>query len=105
MIRWLPGLVGLSLAATQVLAADPVQIGLGYLGVAGTRSTLSLMKRTDPSPRVTFTPPVCRLRAATVLLGPLSPLMQGRFSCGWLSHQPTYSRSGLRLSFSLSAMA
>src|SRR5437879_3447353 len=45
MIRWLPGLVGLSLAATQVLAADPVQIGLGYLGVAGTRSTLSLVEQ------------------------------------------------------------
>jgi hypothetical protein len=55
------------------------------------KSTVSQMKRTDPSPRVTFTPPGCRLRAAAVLLAPLSPLMQGRFSCGWLSHQP---RSG-----------
>ncbi|WP_369722323.1 ABC transporter substrate-binding protein [Bradyrhizobium sp. LLZ17] len=45
MIRWLPGLIGLSLAATQVLAADPVQIGVGYLGVAGTRSTLSLVEQ------------------------------------------------------------
>lgn len=45
MIRWLLGLMGWSLAATQVLAADPVQIGVGYLGVAGTRSTLSLVEQ------------------------------------------------------------
>src|SRR5437764_3351919 len=45
MIRWLPGLIGLSLAATQVLAAEPVAIGIGYLGVAGTRSTLSLVEQ------------------------------------------------------------
>jgi ABC transporter substrate binding protein (PQQ-dependent alcohol dehydrogenase system) len=50
MIRWLPGLiglclVGLSLAATQALAADPVTIGVGYLGIAGTRSTLSLVEQ------------------------------------------------------------
>ncbi|QPF93671.1 ABC transporter substrate-binding protein [Bradyrhizobium commune] len=38
-------LVGLSLAATQALAADPVMIGVGYLGIAGTRSTLSLVEQ------------------------------------------------------------
>ena len=43
MIRWLLGLIGLGLAATSALAAEPVQIGVGYLGVAGTRSTLSLV--------------------------------------------------------------
>ncbi|MBR0774358.1 ABC transporter substrate-binding protein [Bradyrhizobium diazoefficiens] len=45
MIRWLLGLIGLGLAATQALAADPVMIGVGYLGVAGTRSTLSLVEQ------------------------------------------------------------
>lgn len=45
MIRWLLGLIGLSLAATQTLAADPIAIGVGYLGVAGTRSTLSLVEQ------------------------------------------------------------
>ncbi|WP_440638096.1 ABC transporter substrate-binding protein [Bradyrhizobium sp. PUT101] len=45
MIRWLVGLVGWSLAATSVLAADPVTIGVGYLGTAGTRSTLSLVEQ------------------------------------------------------------
>jgi ABC transporter substrate binding protein (PQQ-dependent alcohol dehydrogenase system) len=45
MIRWLLGLIGLCLAAAQALAADPVTIGVGYLGVAGTRSTLSLVEQ------------------------------------------------------------
>ncbi|MGX4803060.1 ABC transporter substrate-binding protein [Bradyrhizobium guangdongense] len=45
MIRWLVGLIGLALAATQALAADPIEIGLGYLGVAGTKSTLSLVEQ------------------------------------------------------------
>jgi ABC transporter substrate binding protein (PQQ-dependent alcohol dehydrogenase system) len=45
MIRWLAGLIGLSLAATQALAADPTLIGVGYLGIAGTRSTLSLVEQ------------------------------------------------------------
>ncbi len=45
MIRWLLGPIGLCLAATQALAADPVTIGVGYLGVAGTRSTLSLVEQ------------------------------------------------------------
>ncbi|MCK1709006.1 MULTISPECIES: ABC transporter substrate-binding protein [unclassified Bradyrhizobium] len=45
MIRWLGVLIGFSLAATQVLAADPALIGVGYLGLAGTRSTLSLVEQ------------------------------------------------------------
>lgn len=45
MIRWLVGLIGLGLAATSASAADPVMIGLGYLGIAGTRSTLSLVEQ------------------------------------------------------------
>lgn len=45
MIRWLVGLIGLGLAATSAFAADPVMIGVGYLGIAGTRSTLSLVEQ------------------------------------------------------------
>ncbi|MDE5442345.1 ABC transporter substrate-binding protein [Bradyrhizobium sp. CSA207] len=45
MIRCLVVLIGLSLAATQARAADPALIGVGYLGVAGTRSTLSLVEQ------------------------------------------------------------
>ena len=45
MIRWLVGLIGLGVAATSALAADPVAIGVGYLGIAGTRSTLSLVEQ------------------------------------------------------------
>ena len=45
MIRWLVGLIGLALATTQALAADSIEIGVGYLGVAGTRSTLSLVEQ------------------------------------------------------------
>ena len=37
MIRWLAGLIGVGLAATSALAAEPALIGVGYLGVAGTR--------------------------------------------------------------------
>lgn len=45
MIRWLLGSIGVCLAAAQALAADPVTIGVGYLGIAGTRSTLSLVEQ------------------------------------------------------------
>jgi ABC transporter substrate binding protein (PQQ-dependent alcohol dehydrogenase system) len=45
MIRWLLGPIGLCLAAMQALAADPVTVGVGYLGVAGTRPTLSLVEQ------------------------------------------------------------
>ncbi|SFI45352.1 ABC transporter substrate-binding protein [Bradyrhizobium sp. Gha] len=45
MIRWFVGLIGLAVAATQALAADPVEINVGYLRVAGTKSTLSLVEQ------------------------------------------------------------
>ncbi|KRP99796.1 branched-chain amino acid ABC transporter substrate-binding protein [Bradyrhizobium yuanmingense] len=45
MIRWLAGLIGFGLAATSAFAADPVTIGVGYLAIAGTRSTLSLAEQ------------------------------------------------------------
>ena len=45
MIRRLAGAIGLSLLASHALAADPVMIGVGYLGIAGTRSTLSLVEQ------------------------------------------------------------
>ena len=45
MIRWLAGLIGFALAATSALAAEPALIGVGYLGVAATRSTLSLVEQ------------------------------------------------------------
>ncbi|AWM02631.1 ABC transporter substrate-binding protein [Bradyrhizobium amphicarpaeae] len=45
MIRWLAGLIGLGLAATSALAAEPALIGIGYLGIAGSRSTLSLVEQ------------------------------------------------------------
>ena len=45
MIRRLVGLIGLSLMASQGLAADPVEIGIGYLGQAGVKSKLSLVEQ------------------------------------------------------------
>lgn len=45
MIRRLVGLIGLSLLASQALAADPVEIGIGYLGQAGVKSKLSLAEQ------------------------------------------------------------
>ena len=45
MIRWLIGALGLSVVATHALAADRVEIGIGYLGHAGVRSTLSLVEQ------------------------------------------------------------
>ena len=45
MIRWLVGAIGLSLVATHALAADPVEIGIGYLGHAGVKSKLSLVEQ------------------------------------------------------------
>jgi ABC transporter substrate binding protein (PQQ-dependent alcohol dehydrogenase system) len=44
MIRWLIALIGLSIAATPVCAADPIQIGIGYLGRAGVKPKLSLVE-------------------------------------------------------------
>lgn len=43
MLRWLVGLLVLSLAATRALAAEPTEIGIGYLGRAGVKQTLSLV--------------------------------------------------------------
>ena len=45
MIRWLVGAIGLSLVASHALAADPVEIGIGYLGQAGVKSKLSLVEQ------------------------------------------------------------
>jgi ABC transporter substrate binding protein (PQQ-dependent alcohol dehydrogenase system) len=45
MFRWLVGLIGLALAATQALAADPVEIRVGYLRLAAIKSTLSLVEQ------------------------------------------------------------
>ena len=42
--RWICA-IGFSIVATQALAADPVEIGIGYLGHAGVRSTLSLVQQ------------------------------------------------------------
>ena len=45
MIRWWLGLLALSLAATQTLAAGPTEIGVGYLARADVKSTLSLVEQ------------------------------------------------------------
>ena len=45
MIRWLIGAIGLSVVASHALAADPVEIGIGYLGQAGVKSKLSLVEQ------------------------------------------------------------
>ncbi len=45
MIRWLVAAIGLSVVATPVLAADPVEIGIGYLGHAGVKAKLSLVEQ------------------------------------------------------------
>ena len=45
MIRWLVGAIGLSVVATHALAADPIEIGIGYLGHAGVKSKLSLAEQ------------------------------------------------------------
>ena len=45
MIRWLVGMIGLSLVATHALAAEMTEIGIGYLGQAGTKSKLSLVEQ------------------------------------------------------------
>jgi ABC transporter substrate binding protein (PQQ-dependent alcohol dehydrogenase system) len=42
MIRWVTAAI-LGLAATHAFAAEPVEIGIGYLGRAGVKSTLSLL--------------------------------------------------------------
>src|SRR5205823_13970344 len=45
MIRRLVGIIGLSVVASHALAADPVEIGVGYLGHAGINSKLSLVEQ------------------------------------------------------------
>ena len=44
MIRWLVAAIGFCIAATPVLAADPIEIGIGYLGKAGVKPNLSLVE-------------------------------------------------------------
>ena len=45
MIRWVVGVIGLSLVASHALAADPLEIGIGYLGQARVKSKLSLVEQ------------------------------------------------------------
>jgi ABC transporter substrate binding protein (PQQ-dependent alcohol dehydrogenase system) len=45
MLRWLVGAVSLGLLATPALAAEPIEIGIGYLHHAGVKSTLSPVKQ------------------------------------------------------------
>jgi ABC transporter substrate binding protein (PQQ-dependent alcohol dehydrogenase system) len=44
MIRLFACAIGFGVLATSTLAADPVEIGIGYLGRAGVKSTLSLVE-------------------------------------------------------------
>jgi ABC transporter substrate binding protein (PQQ-dependent alcohol dehydrogenase system) len=44
MIRLFACAIGLGVLATSALAADPVEIGIGYLGRAGVKPTLSLVE-------------------------------------------------------------
>jgi ABC transporter substrate binding protein (PQQ-dependent alcohol dehydrogenase system) len=45
MIRGWIGAIGLSLMATQALAADPLEVGIGYLRPARVKETLSLVEQ------------------------------------------------------------
>jgi ABC transporter substrate binding protein (PQQ-dependent alcohol dehydrogenase system) len=45
MIRWLVAAIGFCIAATPVFAADPLEIGVGYLGHAGIKAKLSLVEQ------------------------------------------------------------
>src|SRR5258707_12463625 len=45
MIRLLAGAIGLGMLATSALAADPVEIGIGYLHRGGIKPTLSLVEQ------------------------------------------------------------
>jgi ABC transporter substrate binding protein (PQQ-dependent alcohol dehydrogenase system) len=49
MIRSLIGAIGLSLVATQALAADPLEVGIGYLRHAGVKETLSMVQQPAPN--------------------------------------------------------
>jgi ABC transporter substrate binding protein (PQQ-dependent alcohol dehydrogenase system) len=45
MNRWLIGAIGASVVAAHALAAEPIEIGIGYLGQANVKSTLSLVQQ------------------------------------------------------------
>src|SRR5262245_39314455 len=45
MIRWWISVIGICIVATHARASEPVEIGIGYLGHAGVRSTLSLVQQ------------------------------------------------------------
>lgn len=45
MIRWLVGAIGLGIVASHAVAAEPIEIGIGYLGQAGVKSKLSLIEQ------------------------------------------------------------
>lgn len=45
MVRWLVAAIGFCVAATPVFAADPLEIGIGYLGDAGIKAKLSLVEQ------------------------------------------------------------
>jgi ABC transporter substrate binding protein (PQQ-dependent alcohol dehydrogenase system) len=45
MIRWFVGAIGLALMASHALAAEPIEIGIGYLGHTGIKSKLSLVEQ------------------------------------------------------------
>src|SRR5262249_38707476 len=45
MIRWLVGAIGLSLVAAHAVAADPIEVGIGYLAQARHKSKLSLVEK------------------------------------------------------------
>jgi ABC transporter substrate binding protein (PQQ-dependent alcohol dehydrogenase system) len=45
MIRWLIGAIGLTAMASHAFAADPIEIHIGYLRLAGVKETLSLVEQ------------------------------------------------------------
>ena len=45
MIRWMVGAIGLSVVASHALAAEPIEIGIGYLGHTGVTAKLSLVEQ------------------------------------------------------------
>ncbi len=45
MFRWLAGVIALSVVASHALAADPIDIHVGYLGQSGIKSKLSLVEQ------------------------------------------------------------
>jgi ABC transporter substrate binding protein (PQQ-dependent alcohol dehydrogenase system) len=45
MVRWMIGAIALGMVANQSLAAEPMEIGIGYLGHSGVKETLSLVEQ------------------------------------------------------------